>query len=238
MHHTTRSHAQTLTARTTPVALATGVVERNIDIARAWVDGWVLSRGTDMPISEAWGLRIEVGAPNQIRRHVLLDADETTIRTLTTSVTEPMTWIKAFVQPNVLKDLLPQPWKQDSPAFLMATELSPTEPHVPHGYQVQVSTSHGLTHVRVRAGDGSAAAQGQVAVTGRTCVFDQIVTEVAHQRRGLGTAVMATLTSAALDQNARTGILGATLQGRALYECLGWHVAAPLAGFVYEPSER
>lgn len=50
----------------------------------------------------------------------------------------------------------------------------------------------------------------------------------------VGGAVMTALTNAAMDLGAATGILGATAQGRALYETLGWHVAGPLSGFVYK----
>ena len=61
-----------------------------------------------------------------------------------------------------------------------------------------------------------------------------IETEPEHQRRGLGSAVMATLANTATDLGATTGILGATVQGRALYEALGWQVVEPLSGFVYK----
>lgn len=208
------------------------------DIARAWVDGWVLSRGAEKPVPEAWGLRIEVGVPNQLRRHVLLDTDDVTIRALAASVTDPTTWIKAFVEPDLLEALLTPDWKPDAPGFLMATKLSPSQPRLAAGYVVDTETADGVTHVRVLTADGSPAARGQVAVTGPTCVFDQIATEPDHQRRGLGTTVMATLSTTALDQGATTGILGATIQGRALYESLGWRVDGPLSGFIYKPLEH
>jgi hypothetical protein len=48
---------------------------------------------------------------------------------------------------------------------------------------------------------------------------------------------MATLTTAAMDLGAGTGILGATAQGRALYEALGWAVAEPLSSFVYKRAD-
>ena len=67
-------------------------------------------------------------------------------------------------------------------------------------------------------------------------MVDQVSTEPAHQRRGLGTVVMRALANAALEAGSSTGILGATNQGRALYETLGWKVHAPLAGFVYRKS--
>jgi hypothetical protein len=37
-----------------------------------------------------------------------------------------------------------------------------------------------------------------------------------------------------MDLGATTGILGATVPGRALYEALGWQAAGPLSGFVYQ----
>jgi hypothetical protein len=39
---------------------------------------------------------------------------------------------------------------------------------------------------------------------------------------------MRTLTRAALEEGAEVGVLGGTPDGRALYESLGWTVAAPL----------
>lgn len=207
------------------------------DVARAWVEGWVLSRGVDQPIPEVWGLRIEVGAPNQVRRHVLLDADDATVRALATSVNEPLTWIKAFIEPEELAALMTPGWEPDDAGWLMATDLAEADPKVPAGYHVEATTTEaGVTHVRILAADGAPAARGQIAVTGDSCVFDQIVTEPQHQRRGLGTVVMTTLTAAAHDQGAATGILGATIQGRALYESLGWHVVSPLSGFIYRPA--
>lgn len=89
-----------------------------------------------------------------------------------------------------------------------------------------------MSPTRALAGDGSVVARGQVAATGETCVFAEIATEPDHQRRGLGSAVMTALTSAAMDLGAATGILCATVQGRALYEALGWQAAGPLSGFV------
>ncbi|MGW2648652.1 hypothetical protein ACWC2T_27890 [Streptomyces sp. NPDC001393] len=70
-------------------------------------------------------------------------------------------------------------------------------------------------------------------VTARTCVFDRIVTEPPHRRRGSGTVFTATLAAAAQDQGTTTGLLGATVQARWRYESLGWPLIAPLSGFIY-----
>ncbi|MGY5128538.1 GNAT family N-acetyltransferase [Streptomyces nigrescens] len=53
-------------------------------------------------------------------------------------------------------------------------------------------------------------------------VFDMIGTEPAHQRRGLGRAVMTALAGRAVERGARQGVLVASPDGRALYEAMGW----------------
>lgn len=173
-------------------------------------------------------------------RHVLLDADDSAVRALAGSVTVPTTSIKGFRESADLARLLTPDWTPDPPEVLMTTSLHPVSTHIASGYRVAVEHAHDVTFARVLAADGSVAARGQVAVTSQTCVFDQIETAPEHQRRGLGTAAMATLTTAATDLGAATGILGATVQGRALYEALGWTVAGPLSSFVYKraPASR
>ncbi|MEV6965155.1 GNAT family N-acetyltransferase [Hamadaea sp. NPDC051192] len=210
-----------------------------LDIARLWAEGWAVSRGTPRPVDEPWGLRIEVGQPTQLVRHVLLggdtEADAAVVRRLIGTITEPTTCIKGFLSPSEMEPWFPAGWEPLDPCFLMAVDLRPSRVQAPEGYAVTAETAGGLTHVRVHSATGDLAAAGQLGVTGTAGVFDQIVTEPAHQRRGLGTVVMGTLTSAAVENGAATGILGATVQGRALYAALGWKVLAPLTGFVYKP---
>jgi GNAT superfamily N-acetyltransferase len=202
-------------------------------LARQWVAGWVVSRGTAPPVEQAAGLRIEVGLPHHVARYVLFDAAEAAVRTVAESVTVPNTWLKAFVAPEVIAAWLPPGWTEGDPGFLMATELRPSATRVPDGYALTAETERGVTFVRVLAADGSLAARGQIAVTGESAVVDQVLTEVAHQRRGLGSLVMRSLANAAVERGATTGVLGASIEGRALYESLGWKLHAPLAGFVY-----
>jgi GNAT superfamily N-acetyltransferase len=173
-------------------------------------------------------------------RYVLLDADDVAVRTLADSVTIPTTSIKGFMESADLARLLTPDWTPDPPEVLMVTTLHPADVHISSGYRVTVEHARDVTYARVMTADESIAARGQVAVTGEMCVFDQIVTAPGHQRRGLGSAVMAILTTAAMDLGAATGILGATVQGRALYEALGWTVAVPLSSFVYKraPTPR
>lgn len=205
------------------------------DLARSWVDGWTVSRRTPKPVDVPWGLSIQVGLPTQTVRHVLLDADAGTARGLVGAITEPATWIKAFLEPDLMEPWFPPEWEPTDAGFLMAVDLRPPVVRAPDGYTATAETVGDVISVHVRTAEGELAARGQIGLTGAACVFDQIVTEEAHQRRGLGTVVMGALTNAAVENGAATGLLGATLQGRALYETLDWKVLAPLTGFIHRP---
>ncbi|MFI5979729.1 GNAT family N-acetyltransferase [Streptomyces sp. NPDC051555] len=204
--------------------------------ARSWVEGWAVARRMPEPVDVPWGLRIDLGRPDQVVRHVLLDADPDVARELVGTITEPTTCVKAFLPAAEMRPWFPAGWEPVESCFLMAVDLRPEPVRAPDGYTVTVESSDGVTSVRVLGSDGEPAASGLTGRTGSACVFDQIVTEPAHRRRGLGTVVMGALTTTAVDGGVSTGILGATVQGRALYEALDWKVLAPLNGFVRAPD--
>jgi GNAT superfamily N-acetyltransferase len=203
-------------------------------IVRAWVDGWVVSRGAAPPVVEPWGCTVDVGQAEHVTRHVLGatgdEVEEATVRKVADAVTGAGVWLKVFAEPSRVGPWLGDGWWVDpEPGFLMSTRLTgePAAP-VPDGYRVRLWSRGGVIRVLVTAADGSWAARGQIAPTGATAVADQIETAPAHRRKGLGRFVMRTLARAAVDRGAETGVLGATPEGRALYESLGWQVDAEL----------
>ena len=206
------------------------------ELAAAWVGGWTVSRGTSAPRPTPWGLRVEVGAPRQYARYVMLESREPIVRDLVSRVRTPDLWIKAFEEPEVVEPWLGPEWTKDDPAWLMAVDLVAAQTTPPEGYAVDVRREGSVVRVLILAADGSVAAKGQAGIDGATAVVDQVSTEPAHQRRGLGTVLLRTLVNESLESGAETGILGATIQGRALYETLGWKAHAPLTGFVYRAT--
>jgi ribosomal protein S18 acetylase RimI-like enzyme len=205
-------------------------------LARQWVLGWAVSRETKPPVEQAEGFWIDVGLPHHVARYVLLDAGEAAVRKVAGSVTVPNTWLKAFVAQETIAPWLPPGWTAGPPTFLMDTDLRPSDTRTPDGYALTTETRAGVTFVRVLSADGALAARGQVALAGESAVVDQVETDPAHQRRGLGSLVMRTLANDAVARGASRGVLGASVEGRALYEVLGWQVRAPLAGFVYRAT--
>ncbi|MEV7195232.1 GNAT family N-acetyltransferase [Streptomyces sp. NPDC093510] len=206
------------------------------DLVRAWVEGWVVSRGAAPPLTEPWGWTIDVGHLDHVTRHVLGavgdDVEENAVRKVAEQVTGGGVWLKAFADPEVVRAWLgPRWWTDPEPGCLMSLPLTPDAPRPappPEGYRLRTWALGGVTRVLVTAPDGALAARGQIAPTGATAVVDQVETAPAHRRRGLGGLVMRTLQHAAAAEGARTAVLAGTPEGRALYESLGWTYQAPL----------
>ena len=203
---------------------------------RSWVTGLALARRGPAPVEVPWGLRVDTGRSRERVRHVLLRTDEAAVRAAAAGAADvPYTWIKAFVAPGQVAAWLGPAWQSGGPEFLMTADLRGSAPQVPGGYAVSAETGDGVTHVRVHTADGEVAAAGYAAVVGAVAVIDRVATDPAHQRRGLGTLVMRALAVSAVEAGARTAVLTATVEGRALYESLGWRMCAQLANFVHRP---
>ncbi|WP_051856376.1 GNAT family N-acetyltransferase [Streptomyces sp. NRRL B-1347] len=206
------------------------------EVVRAWVDGWVVSRGAAPPAVEPWGYTIDVGQARHPSRHVFgsthggaLEAD---VRKVAASVSGADVWLKVFAEPSRVSPWLgPEWWVDPEEGYLMTVALTPAPPQqlvAPEGYRLRTWMRGGVVRTMVTAADGSWAARGQLAPTGRTAVADQIETSTEHRRRGLGSLVMRTLQTAAVEQGCEVGVLAGTVEGRALYESLGWRVVALL----------
>ncbi|MGC0313032.1 GNAT family N-acetyltransferase [Kitasatospora acidiphila] len=207
------------------------------ELVRTWVAGWAVSRRTPQPVELPWGLYLDIGRPTQLGRHVLPEAEESAVRAAVEAVTVPHTWITVPMEPGEAAPWLPGGWVADEEesGHLMATDLRVTNPAVPEGYAASEEVWDGVMYVQVHDAGGELAAKGQMALLGEVVVVDRVVTEVAHRRRGLGNFVMRTLADRAVARGATLGVLGATDEGRALYETLGWKRYCALADCIYRP---
>ncbi|SDY40534.1 Acetyltransferase (GNAT) family protein [Amycolatopsis xylanica] len=197
-------------------------------LVRAWVHGWAASRQTSAPVTEPDGWRIDVGLPDHRVRYILPSADPDLVRARVAGLSEQGTWLKVFG--NVQATLMPG-WTNDEPGYLMTIGLGHVEQAaLPDGYRLEVKDGGDRAEAVVYAADGEIAARAQTGLAGDAAVLDQVVTEQAHRRRGLGRVVMGALSGFAHDAGARTAVLAATDDGRALYLALGWTEVRPLTG--------
>lgn len=199
----------------------------DIALVERWLTGWSLSRGAPLPHSLDGGLVVEVGKPEQLRRHVFLDAGQA-LQACADRIRDPFIFLKAAVEPQVLRQALPARWHIESPGYLM---LGPAQAlnnvAMPQGYQTSFEKQHGAHVVKVIHDSGDLAASGRIVLHGQTAIFDQIETAETHRRRGLGSVVMQSLDSIAKQAGINERLLVATEDGRALYTRLGWSVISP-----------
>ena len=200
--------------------------------ATAWAKGWTLTRNKSSPVGLAYGCKIDLGLPEHLERHVVVDDDEGILRELTGRLQTPGTWLKVCAHPEKVIPLLHENWQVQAPEYLMAVALKDAVAGPHDGYLLSLSTSGAVTEAELRDMNGQLAAKGRVAHSDGVATFDQIVTEPMHQRKGLGRVIMATLVNASIAQEASVGVLVATEQGRALYQAIGWAMVSPVTAAV------
>jgi GNAT superfamily N-acetyltransferase len=210
-------------------ACMTGVRATRVDICllERWLAGWSLARGLPPPRHHDGGLVVDVGWPDQLRRHVFVDA-ECALRECAAQIQAPFVYLKAAVDPARLRLALPARWRIEPARYLMAHPAVMRAPlALPAGYLASIEPEYGASVIRVADAAGQAAAIGRVVLHGATAVFDRIETFAPHQRKGLGRAVMAALDALAQQAGVSERLLVASEAGRALYLALGWRVLAP-----------
>jgi len=199
------------------------------EIVAAWVEGWTRSRGTPAPTPAYGGLRVEVGLPDQKARYVFA-GPSAGVAQAAREIEAPHVLIKVCAPPEAVEPLLSEGWELQPVGFLMTTgDLARPAPRRADGYRYEIEVAPGGYVVTAHAEwNGEAAASGRAFLAGAVAVFDQIVTDPDHRRRGLGRAVMHELALAAAQAGATRGALVATPDGQALYSTLGWRLVSPL----------
>jgi GNAT superfamily N-acetyltransferase len=201
----------------------------NVDLSllERWLTGWSLARGLPLPRHHGGGLVVEVGWPEQLRRHVFVEAGRE-LRECASQIHAPFIYLKAAVDADQMRRALPAHWTMESPRYLMYRPTAIARPVTPPaGYIASVEVEHGACVVRYADSTGQTAASGRVVLNHGSAVFDRIETLEPHRGRGLGTALMSALDALAEQAGVAERLLVATEAGRALYLGLGWQVLAP-----------
>ncbi|KQM29708.1 hypothetical protein ASL10_03485 [Frigoribacterium sp. Leaf8] len=209
-------------------AYARGVIETTdglIPLVDRWVEGWALSRGAARHRDgDAW--RVDVAAATRAVERIVGRPTPDELTRLVDETTAPDVWL-SVIGPldDVARATLARLDAVTHAERMMTSQVSARP--LPAGVIVDGDGDGRVVHVRVEV-DGVVAARGQAAVVGEDVVFDRIATEPDFRRRGLGSRVMAGLEHGAAARGATTGLLFASVDGRRLYESLGWREVAEL----------
>lgn len=202
-------------------------------LVRAWLAARSLARGLPAPVDAYGGYRVDTDGDTEIRRWVF-PAATAGISALADSITLPGYLIKLCGAPEKLRPLLPDHWHVQASGYFMggtgtagaAGKAAPRP--CPPGYLVETAQAGGVTAVRIVTSGGERAASGYAAETEKAFVVDRIATVPDHQRKGLGSVLMAALLSHKVCA-ATPELLVATEAGCALYKTLGWRVISTYA---------
>ena len=197
------------------------------NLFEAWTRAWAISRSVAPPVPHGSGVRIEVGRPDQRERYVFPTLDAAEFGALAASINVSAVFLKVCTAEAEVAPLLPRRWRVQAPGTMMAARLALQETALPNGYGIAVAADGAMRVATVTDAAGAVAARGHLIFQSGFAIFDRIRTEPAHERRGLGRALMRALTAVALDLGAARGVLVATPAGRRLYAALGWSVHSP-----------
>jgi GNAT superfamily N-acetyltransferase len=206
-------------------------------LVEVWTRGWALTRGVAPPVPIPGGWRIEVGFQDQIRRFVYPLASEA-VAERARAIDRPFELIKVATSADKVRPLLGAAWLLGPPGYMM-TRAPAVGAAFGHGPAYRLALEAGgqpVTVATILAADGAVAATGRVGLVGDAAIYDQIRVQGAHQRRGLGRALMMALGDVANRAKASQWILVATPEGRALYETLGWVMHAPYTTAFIPPA--
>jgi hypothetical protein len=125
------------------------MVACDLALLERWLTGWSLSRGLPVPYHAAGGLAVDVGFPNQLRRHVFADAGPA-LQACANTIHTPFIYLKAAVHADELRRVLDARWVVEAPRSMMihAGAMAPASLlHV--GYRSQLTVEHGGYLIRI-----------------------------------------------------------------------------------------
>ncbi|PTR07597.1 acetyltransferase (GNAT) family protein [Novosphingobium sp. GV055] len=196
-------------------------------LLHAWLAARSLARGLPMPVPDHGGLRVDTGSEAETVRWVFPCISDG-LKELARTIHQPRQFLKVCEPSEALRAALPAHWAIHAPSHVMRANGIIPRRQLADGYAIAVEQSGPVTSVRIVTATGILAASGYGTETDGVFVYDRIVTEAEHRRKGLGHVLMQTLHEARSDPHS-VELLVATDDGRALYETLGWGKIASYA---------
>ena len=163
-----------------------------------------------------------VDRPGQVGRHVIVDYSAALYKSVVAGIQGPEVFIEVCQPREAVAPYVPAGWAVRDRAYLMSRALGDEVGNNLEGFEISIEESDERIEAIAKDAGGALAARGVCGLVGDAAVFDQIVTDEAFRRRGLGRAIMGALGVSAVAHGATEGVLIATADGRALYRVLGW----------------
>ncbi|PRB04798.1 GNAT family N-acetyltransferase [Chryseobacterium sp. MYb7] len=210
----------------------------SVEIVEKWLKGWCLSREVSFPVPYKSGFHVMVGDEKQKERFVFPELNDDLFQ-LAHSIDDPWIYLKVSTSPDEFINKIPERWKLQPQGYMMTCFYPMNFPEISlaKGYHLEFSEYNTTFVVRIVAENGEQASIGRVSLIDDIAVYDRIITEKNHQRKGLATFLLKELEKIALSKGVTNNLLVATEEGKLLYETLGWKMYCLHTSIVI-PSEE
>lgn len=198
-----------------------------------WITAWAVSRNLSLPTKFKSGYKVAVGYEKQKERYLFAEPNDDYVQ-LSNTIEEPWVFLKVCASPEEVKKKISAKWVIQPPGYMMSCDspMSIPDIHLPEGYELSYDSDDETALFRIFTKSGELASSGRVIIVNDLAVYDRIITEDDHKRKGLATLLLRELEQIALSRNVSKNFLVATEQGRLLYQSLGWQVCSPYTSAV------
>ena len=189
-----------------------------------WVAARSVARGLPAPVADRGGWRVDTRSDVEDCRWVFPQVTEE-LSELGAAIARPKKLIKLCGSVDQLTGALPAGWDVSATGAFMRFSGAFDRPDLRPGYLLECEQNGDVAYARILY-QGQVVATGYGAATDRAFVFDRILVDPAHRRRGLASALVAALSRGAL-RDRHSVLLVASVMGVPLYERLGWDILSP-----------
>lgn len=198
-----------------------------IDVIEKWLKGWSLSRKLPLPVRFKSGFKVDVGYERQNARYLFPKLTEDFVE-LSKSINDPWIFLKVLASPEEVKNYVSEKWIIQPQGYLMSCFHSMVFPNIslPNNYKLEFESYNTTFVIKIITQNNELASIGRVVIVDDFAVYDRILTEENHRKKGLATLIMKELEKIALSKGNSKNILVATKAGKSLYQSLGWEVSS------------
>jgi hypothetical protein len=166
-------------------------VQQSVTLALVaqWAHGRSVSRSLPLPTVDGTMICVETNQPDEERRFIFA-APTPAIAALAATIVRPRNLVKLCAPVADLMAWLPATWRDHPQSYFMICDgpMRPSRP-LPSGYVLGIRSEGAVAVAEVRF-EGNIVARGRAVNSGDLLVFDQIMTDSNHGRRGLASGIM------------------------------------------------
>ena len=195
------------------------------NLLEKWLTAWSLSRKLSLPVQYKSGFKVEVGEEKQKQRYVFSEPNEDFFE-LSYTIDESWVYLKVCAASDRFIKNIPEKWQIQPQGYMMYCfhPMNIPDSKLADGYNLEYSEDGFVFTIKIIAENGELASIGRLVLVDNLAVYDRIVTDEKHRRKGLASFVIKELEKIALSKDVFNNFLVATEEGRLLYENLGWEV--------------